>query len=199
MTLKHRAKSRKVLAASKVQRFYHLGQQREKPTGSTQGAARDAGPDISAQQIYKARQFFRLYSPDDLKELCALRSPAGKSLGIGHIYQLILMKNSSDRRKLAREAAAQGWSSRELREKRLQRYGTESKTSNAGRKPRLPKNQPALVQQLKDRVDTWTRWVHALCHEQDDSHAALPSDRLKRALEFVSQTMENAVQTAELG
>ncbi len=147
-----------------VRDFYELGvaflktTKGERLLGAAQGVADERG--CSEVTAYKARQFARLYSRGDMEELVSLQLPDGRSLGIGHVYELVQVKSKADRKRLQERAAKRGWSSRELKRRRKQEFGYKT-TTNLGRKPSLPANMKDAFLDISQRADRWLRWVEA--------------------------------------
>lgn len=182
-----------------IEDYYRLGvafleaaRGERSPAGTAEALASEH--QYSQVAIYKARQFAKLYSPDELKELCSLKSPDGKPLGIGHVYELIQVKKPGDRKRLQEAAAKHCWSSRKLKEKRKHRLGYQVAT-NVGRKPRRAANCDEALLQLAHYADQWTRWVDALSPHEDDpakefTLSELPTsvrDKLKVATEAIGE------------
>ena len=74
----------------------------------------------------------------------------------GHGRALLLTPEQADRRRLARQAAAEGWSVREL-ERRARADASPSESSRAGERPRpaaavLHPDREAAVEQISDRL-----------------------------------------------
>ena len=188
-----------------IRDFYNLGVAFQEATGGERSPAGTAETLAGEHQysqvaIYKARQFAKLYSPEELKELCSLKSPDGKPLGIGHVYELIQVKKRGDRKRLQEAAAKHCWSSRKLKEKRKHKHGYQVAT-NVGRKPRRAANSDEALLQLAHHADQWTRWADALSPQKDDQTAEftlkeLPTsvgDKLKvvtEAIKELSGTLE---------
>lgn len=180
-----------------IRDFYNLGVAFQEVTGGERSPAGTAEALAGEHQysqvaIYKARQFAKLYSPEELKELCSLKSPDGKPLGIGHVYELIQVKKKSDRKKLQTLVAKHGWSSRKLKEVRKHKLGYQVAT-NVGRKPRRAANSDEALLQLARHADQWVRWADALSSHEGDQTAEftlneLPAsvrDKLKVATEAI--------------
>jgi hypothetical protein len=154
-----------------IRDFYNLGIAFQEATGgerSPAGTAEELANEHQYSQVavYKARQFAKLYTPEELKELCSLKSPDGKPLGIGHVYELIQVKKRSDRKRLQEAAAKHSWSSRRLKEKREQKHGYQVAT-NVGRKPRRAANSDEALLQLAHLADQWLRWADTLSPHED--------------------------------
>jgi hypothetical protein len=187
-----------------IKDFYNLGVEFQDTTGSERSPAGTAEALAGEHQysqvaIYKARQFAKLYSPEELKELCSLKSPDGKPLGIGHVYELIQVKKRGDRKRLQAAAAKHCWSSRKLKEQRKHKHGYQVAT-NVGRKPRRAANSDEALLQLAKHADQWTRWANALSSQDDEGTEftlnELPAsvrDKLKvvtEAIKELSETLE---------
>lgn len=106
-------------AIGSIQDFYRLGVAFQNATGRERspGAADQLADKYRCSQvaIYKARQFAKMYSVTEMRELCLLRNQDGKPLGIGHVDELIQVKKGVDRKRLQKAAAKYGWSSRKLK------------------------------------------------------------------------------------
>jgi hypothetical protein len=153
----------------KVREFHSLGRQALQAAPLEREKKHHAGvikqfarPGVSVPTVYKARQFAATYSDEELDQLCARRSPAGKPLGIGHVYELILIRKAKLRLQFEERAALEGWSARRLRTERLLACGASAKASKAGRKPKLPERMPEFLQQLSQRTEQWLRWSVAI-------------------------------------
>ena len=64
--------------------------------------------------IRKARLFARVYTEEQLDELCALRTPRGMPLPWRHVQQLLMVPPGEGRDALQRKAAERGWGLEEL-------------------------------------------------------------------------------------
>ena len=188
-----------------IRDFYNLGIAFHKTTGgerSLAGTAKEPASDHQYSQvaIYKARQFAKLYSPEELKELCSLKGPDGKPLGVGHVYELIQVKKRGDRKKLQEEAAKHSWSSRRLKEKREQKHGYQVAT-NVGRKPRRAANSDEALLQLAHLADQWTRWADALASHVDDQATEFTLNELpagvRHKLRVVTEAIKELAGTLE--
>ena len=106
----------------------------EKHTRYAPGAIVDLAQRMKtpASGLYKVARFAALYADDELKQLCALKSKDGKRLGVGHMYELILVPKTSDRTRLARQAASRGWSVRRLRAKAPETFPRIQEVSQGG-------------------------------------------------------------------
>lgn len=188
-----------------IEAFYRLGVAFQEATGGERSPAGTANELASEHQysqvaIYKARQFAKLYSPKEIKVLCSLKSPDGKPLGIGHVYELIQVKKRGDRKRLQEAAARNCWSSRKLKEMRKHKLGYQVAT-NVGRKPRRAANSDEALLQLARHSDQWVRWADALSSHEGDQATEftlndLPAsvrDKLKvvtEAIKELSGTLE---------
>lgn len=147
-----------------VREFYRLGQQLlaaapAEDEGYHPGViATYVKSGMSRAKLYKARVFAQRFTPQDLERLCARQLPDGRRLGIGHVCELLQVADSQQRRELEQRAAEEGWSSRRLRTARLLAVGGRVTRSKAGRRPHLPSNPAALLQQIRERTDQWLRW-----------------------------------------
>ena len=150
--------------------------------------------------LYKARQFARMYSQDELEELCSLGESEGHPLGIGHVHQLIQVKATGERKRLQAAAAKNGWSSRKLKEMRKQKLGYEVVT-NLGRKPRRAAGVDEALLQLAQRADQWKRWVEALSPAGDDRTTEFDlgelSDTVRDKLKAVTNAARELAETLE--
>lgn len=153
-----------------IRELYELGTKFLKATGGERspGKAEELAEKYGYSQvaIYKARQFAKMYSQDELEELCSLGESESQPFGIGHVHQLIQVKAAGERKRLQTAAAKHGWSSRKLKEMRKQKLGYDVAT-NVGRKPRRAEDIDQALLQLAQRAHQWKRWVDALSPEGD--------------------------------
>lgn len=134
-------------------------------------------PGLSAPAVFKARRFAVLYSQADVDRLCARQLPDGRRLGVGHVFELLQVPDSSTRLLLEKQAAAEGWSSRRLRTERLLLRGGRGKASHGGRKPKLPGRRQELLQQLEERSQKWVRWTSTILEPSSTRRKTQPRRR----------------------
>lgn len=149
--------------------FYKLGQlavKRGERTDGTygQGAIQQLADlkAVSKEHVYKARTFACSYSKRDMERLCARRSPRGKPLGIGHVYELIQVDDQAERLRLESEAAKRGWSVRDLKRERQRASFDDLEVKRAGRPQRAATSPGDLVMQLEEHITRVRRWITGL-------------------------------------
>ena len=102
-----------------IRKYYAYGQRAlaASPKGVEAGIqqlAAEAG--VSLDLIRKARAFAKLYDERALEELLRLRTPRGLPLSWPHVRHLVTVEDADRRAALARQAAAGGWTIRELKD-----------------------------------------------------------------------------------
>ncbi len=104
----------------------------EKPVSTAQFAA-EQGIDSGALRRFKL--FARLYSVPAMEEFCRLRRPNGLPLHWGYVPYLLTVKNAKQRRNLAKQTAANGWSPARLH---AEIRAIEQRPPGHGRRVELP-------------------------------------------------------------
>lgn len=150
---------------------------------------------VSQAQLRQAVKFATTYSTEELKAFLRLRTPSGGPLGISVAYQLMYIVSRRQREAIARLAAQNDWSSRDIKAEVKRRVGVDEKASKGGRRPRLPANSDEAVRQLKEKCDQWQRWVGQLEAMGETSRAQLLG-RLRKKVQAVTFAMKNlAIET----
>ena len=189
-----------------IEDFYKLGVEFLKATGGERspGKAEELAEKSGYSQVavYKARQFAKMYSQDELEELCSLGESEGQPLGIGHVHQLIQIKGAGERKRLQKAASKNFWSSRKLKEQRKHKHGYKVATK-VGRKPRRAANADEALLQLAQHADQWLRWADALAttlpvEDQSDQFTLGDlKDSVRDRLKAVTHAMQELAGTLQ--
>lgn len=152
---------------------------------------------LSPSSIYKAKRFAALYDGNALRELCALRNPAGMPLGWSVICRLLSIRDKKTRRVLARQTATRGWTTSQLAAEIERQLG--NRRPGSGRRVRRPRSADEGLRHLQRKGREWLRVFEvvlggpgeaqlrssgdaaALRAELDDTIAAL--EKMKAAVE----------------
>ena len=147
---------------------------------------------ISEPVLRKAIKFAQTYSREELDAFCSLRTAEGMPLTISVIYQLMYLANKKSRQAVARLAAAQGWSAREVAAEVKRRSKPSHSSGKGGRPPRTPISREMCLSQLVEKCDSWQRWIDRLESTSEAgssfSIAKLPKP-IQQAIEQVSLAM----------
>ena len=147
-----KAKAERIV--DRIQQHYALGREantaQDKKRITTKQFARNRRTDPGALRRWK--RFARLYSVEQLDELCALRRPDQLPLHSGYINYLSSIPSPARRRKFAVMAAKNGWSSARLHREIRQ---TEGRPAGHGRKVGLPANLREGLHRLASEGRLW--------------------------------------------
>lgn len=109
--------------AQRLRAYYYRGRKINARAEKTEASTADLKDEfeLSLDQAYKTRAFARLYTKDELRELCGARDSHGNPLGWAHVRELFVFKNNEDdktkRKKLQTQAVENGWTVDELKER----------------------------------------------------------------------------------
>ena len=110
---------------------------------STRQFADDRGLNEHTMRRFKA--LARVYTQDELDELCRLRRPNGLPLQWGYVPHLLIIADKKERQAMQRRAIEQGWTAPQLARAVSKRYRTESAH---GRPMKEPVTAKAGLEQL---------------------------------------------------
>lgn len=156
---------KKVLAADKQSKPLAGGKRRRgvaRRFMKTRGLQRD--------QVDKARQFAKMYTDHDLKELCSLQSEDGsRRITKSHVIRLLAVRSKRTRAKLAKQVVRYGWC--------VQRLGQEvtksGKSSRGGRRPKRPATVDEALGQIERMAQRWTNWVQMMEDSDGDQEVGI--------------------------
>ncbi len=110
---------------------------------------------MSRDYVDKARKFASTYTKAEFRELCALRRPDGTPLGPRHVIGLLRITDKRHRKRLQREAAREGWSTRRVAAEVSRLLGT---AGSGGRQAKAPADVEDALGQIITMSNRWSRW-----------------------------------------
>ncbi len=152
--------------------------------------------------IRKARVFARLYTQEQLDELCSLRTPSGMPLPWRHVRQLLMLSAGEGREALQRKAAERGWGLEEL-DAAIPRKVRRKQTRREGGRPFLrPRTVADGLRRIARHGDEWLRRYGSKAWSGDDwlrgklgaaGRSGLKA-RLAEAMEALREVRESVVE-----
>lgn len=141
----------------------------------------DVGRRVGRSRVAVSNLIRLLDLPDE-----ALALVEGGALSEGHGRALLLARDHDDRRRLARDAAAAGWSVREL-ERRARSAAERPATRPAARRSALHPDQQAAVEQLSDAFGAALGTDVQVAPRGDGYRVELAFESLDEALELAQR------------
>jgi hypothetical protein len=190
-----------VTAELKVIRDYHkLGCQVLKRVGDGKRAKYSPGVIMELVEetgktesvLNKARQFAQMYTLSDLKTLCDLCKNERFAVGIGHLVQLITIRQKRTRKKWERDTVRNQWSVAELRKQKAKELGKDSKAVKGGRPFKRPESAEDALQSLADMCDHWRRWCDMMEPVDDEAEGQIDLDDLPKPLAAATKKVLDA-------
>jgi hypothetical protein len=181
-----------------VRKFHELGVDASKRTQPAKGATYRHGiAEFAAKKsvriglVYHAIRFARYYT---LEEVVAQNL---QTLTVGHFRELVLVKDAPQRKKLARQAVEQGWSTHQLKQQRLREAKKPRSQRRGGRPVRHPASLAEAQHQIAEKAYRWLHWHDGFeIWANTDDAPQLPKV-VARKLHDVRQAMDLLVKAVE--
>lgn len=152
-------------------------------------------PTIAAERGYRrhsverARQFARVFTQADVRQICRECREHGFPLGVTLIYRSLFLGDSDKCMQLLRRAIRGKWTQRRMNAELHDRPGAISHT---GRPRALPKSQTEARQQIVSRFGPGVRWLKELKSSMDGQLGA----SLRRKIDTAVIALEALVEAA---
>jgi hypothetical protein len=188
-------KRRRAAAAAerRLREHYELGREALAcfPDGETRDPATIARladrQGVTRDLVWKAADFARRYTPEELEKLCRLRTPARMPLSFSHVRRLLAVKDRRKRARLQTQAAREGWTQEELAAEVI---AVQGRRGQGGRAPSQPKTLTAVLRQISGRSRSWlSRYDKAWSEDRIGSLVAVGED-LGDQTDALEQTAE---------
>ncbi|MEX2168632.1 MAG: hypothetical protein WD851_04950 [Pirellulales bacterium] len=179
------AKRRTLPAKWTIRQFHELGKRIKQEchggriTRARRGAhlAYSRKHKISLTALNKAYTFAQQYPTQaKLNWICNLGQKHGTPLKLSHVFCLVTVKNPTQRDRLAKATAQQGWSGKQLT---AEIHKIQPKRAYGGKRPMVASDPRVALHQLLHRTDQWLRLAEDWrCRESERKQPA----RAKRGL-----------------
>lgn len=146
---------------------------------------------VSAQELFVRRRFALLYTPNDLRRLCARRTPDGNPLSWAIVKWLLRVEKPEEREALEVSAAQEGWTVADLKAELKLRARVSVRP---GRPVRRPKTLEAGLVILTGELERMTRLVEVIVTAETSLVSTSPAPRTKAGQQ---QRVELATMTSK--
>jgi hypothetical protein len=152
--------------------------------------------------IRMALRFAKIYSKEELEQLCTKTLPSGEPLSWSHVRTLIPVTDAKQRQELLDKAVKEGLTCMELAQE-VKNLMDRPSVDGRGRPPRQPKDFDTAVAQQKKHCGDWDRRYFKVWAPEDKSlvaHAAklapneITEDHLRQARELANELRRVADQ-----
>ena len=194
-------------AEAQLRAYHALGRKvlariKEGPLDAATLRALDEETGYGLDNIRKARLFARVYTVEQLDELCALRTPGGMPLPWRYVQQLLMVPPGEVRDALQRKAAKRGWGLEELAAAIPGKVRRKQTRCKGGRPFLRPRTVADGLRRIARHGDEWLRRYGSRAWSGDDwlggkAGAAGPGGlkaRLAEAREVLRQVRESVIE-----
>jgi hypothetical protein len=166
---------------------YQIGRKANRSKLTTSEFSGEHG--LSEHTVRKLKRFATEYSVDELEALCQLRRPNGLPFHVGYVGYLLVINDKVERKKIQKQAAAEGWSAQTLAARIPSKY--RRSTGGHGRPMQRPTSLSEGLSQIAEEAGRLSRRSEVLRTD------VIPAEHGKRMSQAKRKQVQNTIEILE--